>query len=184
MNFLEILERQDCITTGHIAFKNGLHTNGWIEKGGIVRFPQVLDMVAKAQAAQIADAFPTASLLVGAPACGAVLAGFVGRYLQLPVAFVQGENDSPSWHRMNIPTPPQEVVFVDDLICTGQGAASVIRFLIQQGHNVLGVSAWMSRVKMSVPLITLADMPFHTYTAVSCPMCDQQIRLTREGVRE
>lgn len=184
MNIFKLLKDGGGMTYGHTQFRNGLHTDGWIEKGAIVRQPQVLDAVAKTQASQIESAFPEATLLVGAPACGAVLAAFVGRYLGLPLAFVNGEGDNIAWHRMNIPTSPQKIVFVDDLICTGQGTATMLEFCTQQGHSVLGVSAWMSRVKLSVPLLTLADMPFQTYTAAHCPLCEQQMPLIGKDVRE
>ncbi len=184
MTPLDLLAEYGGLFWGHKAFRNGLHTDGWVEKGVLIREPQQLDVVAATQASQIRAAFPETTLLVGAPACGAVLAAFVARHLGLPVAFVQGENTGLHWHRMSVPAAPQPVVVVDDLLCTGQGTVQIADFLKAQGHTVLGVSAWLSRVKLHLPLITMAQTPFQTYTASEYPMCQQSMPLSYEGIRE
>ncbi|MFB9991586.1 orotate phosphoribosyltransferase [Deinococcus oregonensis] len=138
--------------------------------------------MASAQARHISAAFPEATLLVGAPACGAVLASFVARHLQLPVAYVLTD-DPLRWHRMHVPLAGQRAVYVDDLICTGEGAHEVVQFLNQDGHHVLGISCWVSRVPLE-SLITLEPPPFQTYAVGECPLCRAGQPLTYSGVRE
>ncbi|PTA68896.1 orotate phosphoribosyltransferase [Deinococcus arcticus] len=129
-----------------------------------MRDPARLDRVAAWQAQAIATQFPGTTLLVGAPACGAVLTAFVARHLGLPVAFVTLE-PAPAWHRMHVPGPQHRAVYVDDLICTGEGARTAAAFLRAQGLTVLGVSAWISRTALAGErLHTLAPPPFQTWT--------------------
>lgn len=90
MNLLALLEQQGALRRGATLFSNGWRSNGWIEKGCVFRNPALLDQVAAAQASAIHHAFPGVTLLVGAPACGSVLASFVARHLNLPVAFLSG----------------------------------------------------------------------------------------------
>ncbi|MPY65579.1 orotate phosphoribosyltransferase [Deinococcus sp. SDU3-2] len=169
---------------GHTAFRNGLHADGWIEKGEIVRVPATLDAVAAEQAASLRAAFPEATLLVGAPACGAVLASFVARHLGLPVAYVL-TGERTGWHRMHIPQPGERVVYVDDLICTGTDARAVLAFLRDAGHTVLGVSAWLSRTRLEGErLVTLTQPPFRTFAAAECPLCAAGEALIWKDVRE
>lgn len=128
LDLSELLEKRGALRRGHTVFRNGLHADGWIEKGELVRDPVTLDALAAVQAAGLGAAFPNATLLVGAPACGAVLASFVARHLGLPVAYVLTGAD-PGWHRMHVPRPGERVVYVDDLICTGTDARAVLAFL-------------------------------------------------------
>lgn len=166
----ELLSVAGALRPGHTAFSNGLHADGWVEKGGVMHRPGRLDRVAAWQAAQLAGAFPEATLLVGAPACGAVLAAFVGRHLDLPVAFL--DPDSGEWHRMHVPAPGERAVYIDDLICTGSDARAVLGHLRRLGHLALGVSAWISHSPLEGErLVTLDAPPFQTFTARACPLC-------------
>lgn len=179
-----LLAERGALRRGHTAFRTGLHADGWTEKGEVVRDPVLLDAVAAAQAASLSAAFPGATLLVGAPACGAVLASFVARHLALPVAYVLTGPD-PTWHRMHVPPPGERVVYVDDLICTGSDARAVLAFLRREKHAVLGVSAWLSRTVLEGErLDTLTEPPFRTFAAAGCPLCAADERLVFRDVRE
>ncbi|MDL2345698.1 orotate phosphoribosyltransferase [Deinococcus sp. MIMF12] len=179
-----LLDERGALRFGHTAFRNGLHADGWTEKGELVRDPATLDTVAAVQADSLRAAFPGATLLVGAPACGAVLASFVARHLGLPVAYVL-TGERPGWHRMHVPQPGERVVYVDDLICTGTDARAVLAFLRGEGHTVLGVSAWLSRTRLEGErLVTLTEPPFRTFTAAECPLCTAGEGLNWQDVRE
>jgi orotate phosphoribosyltransferase len=172
---------------GHTVFRNGLHADGWLEKGESVRDPAQLDNLAKAQAEQIQTQWPTADLVVGASQCGAVLAAFVARHLALPVAFVNWQDGQMTFHRMDVPASPQRVVLVDDLISTGTDARSLVDGMRQAGHTVLGLSVWTVRdtaILPDVPLLTLWPHPYQTWTASSCPLCGVGEGVRWEEVRE
>lgn len=179
-----LLAERGALRRGHTLFRNGLHADGWTEKGEVVRDPATLDRVAAAQAASLSATFPDATLLVGAPACGAVLASFVARHLGLPVAYVLSGTD-PGWHRMHVPRPGERAVYVDDLICTGTDARAVLAFVRRGGHTVLGVSAWLSRTGLEGErLATLMDAPFRTFPAARCPLCEAGEALDFQDIRE
>lgn len=180
---LSLLEESGALRPGHTAFRSGAHADGWVEKGNIFRDSRVLSRVAEWQAAQIAQTFKEATLLVGAPACGGTLASFVGLHLGLPVAYVLTE-EPLHWHRMHVPSPPQRIVYIDDLICTGQGTRTIVKFLQDEGHEVLGVSAWLSRTTLDLPLSTLDRSPFHTFAIDACPLCRQSEEVIWSSIRE
>ena len=180
---LSLLKESGALRPGHTAFRSGAHADGWVEKGNIFRDSRLLSRVAGWQAAQIAQTFKDMTLLVGAPACGGTLASFVGLHLDLPVAYVL--TDEPlCWHRMHVPSSPQRIVYIDDLICTGRGTRAVVKFLQDEGHEVLGGSAWLSRTALELLLVTLDGHPFHTFTAEHCPLCRQSEEIVWHGVRE
>ncbi|WP_291431207.1 orotate phosphoribosyltransferase [Deinococcus sp.] len=180
---LTLLNRSGALRPGHTVFRNGAHADGWIEKGDVFKDSRLLNTVAQVQATHIAQNFGEATLLVGAPACGGTLTSFIGLHLGLPVAYVLTENPL-HWHRMHVPGQPQRSIYIDDLICTGTGTRAVTHFLHSQGHEVLGVSAWLSRATLEMPTLTLDAHPFHTFRAPDCPLCHEGQPVIWNGIRE
>ncbi|GHF64856.1 orotate phosphoribosyltransferase [Deinococcus metalli] len=184
LGVLELLRQAGALRQGHTVLQGGAHADGWIDKGPVMRDPGTLDEVALLQAGQLRGAWPDATLLVGVPECGAVLAAFVARHLRLPVAFVR-VGEAPAWHRMHVPVAPQRVVIVEDLIGTGRGVRTAAAFLEGEGHTVLGVSAWINRADLS-PLAsqTLAATPYPGVPENRCLHCAQGAQVAFRGVRE
>jgi orotate phosphoribosyltransferase len=172
---------------GHTAFKNGLHGDGWLEKGALVRDPARLNVLLKHQANAIRKHFPQTELIVGIPACGAVVASFVAAHLELPLALTIPVQDQLEFHRMHIPKRGLKAVLVDDLIFSGSDARAHLHFLRTHGLEMLGISAWISRIgnKLEgVPLATLMPAPFQTFPASSCPLCVQSEPIRWQNIRE
>lgn len=181
MDVLAFLEAHGAIRRGLTVFRNGLVSNGWIEKGEVFREPNALEVMAEAQAQAIANYFPTATLITGIPACGAVLASAVARHLHLPVAFPILQ-DPPFWHRMHVPSAGHRVIYVDDLICTGQDTRAALTFMRREGVQVVGISAWISRADFpGETLHTLAPAPFQNYPADAHPFSGEPVYT---GIRE
>jgi orotate phosphoribosyltransferase len=172
---------------GHTAFKNGWHGDGWLEKGVLVRDPARLYTLLKHQANAIKKHFPQTELIVGIPACGAVVASFVAAHLELPLALTIPVQENLEFHRMHVPPPGLKAVIVDDLIFSGSDARAHLRFLSDHGLEVLGISAWVSRVGTEldgVPLATLMPAPFQTFSAANCPLCLKAETIRWQDIRE
>ncbi|WP_424952276.1 orotate phosphoribosyltransferase [Deinococcus sp.] len=185
MDLASVLTNQSAMVAGHTALRNGLHSDGWTEKGAIIRAPALLSQVTRAQAEQVRQVLTGLTLVVGASYCGAVVASFVAQHLGLPVAFVNGDGGSMQFHRMHRPTSGQGVLIADDLICTGQDVKAIAAFLRAAGHTVLGVSAWLSRVRLpSENVLTLAPAPFESFNADTCPLCARGVPFAYTDIRE
>lgn len=184
LGVLDLLRQAGALRPGHTALQGGAHTDGWIDKGAVMRDPGTLDEVALLQAGQLRRAWPDATLLVGLPACGAVLASFVGRHLRWPVAYLL-DDEEVTWHRMHVPAAPQQVVIVDDVISTGRGVRRAAAFLRTQGHVVLGASAWVCRAELAeLDVVAMTPPPYRTVGAPECPDCAQGQAVVHVGVRE
>ena len=172
---------------GHTAFRNGLHGDGWLEKGALVRDPARLNLLLKHQATAIVKHFPQTELIVGIPACGAVVASFVAAHLGLPLALTIPIDDQLEFYRMHLPKPGLKAVIVDDLIFSGNDARAHLRFFESYGLEVLGISAWVSRVGTEItgiPVATLMPVPFQTFQASNCPLCAQAEAIRWQDIRE
>ena len=84
MDLLQLLDESGGIRHGLTHFRNGLYSDGWIEKGSVFSHPARLDVVAQKQAKAIAQAFPGTTLVVGAPACGAVQTRMISQLCHTP----------------------------------------------------------------------------------------------------
>lgn len=172
---------------GHTEFRNGQHGNGWIEKGSIIQYPALLDTVLQEQSKAIAQHFPEVEMLIGSSECGAVVASFVARHLNLPLALTSTTSERVAFHRMNIPQRGTKVVLVDDLIFSGQEMRAHITFFRETGIVLLGASVWINRqppIVEGISVISLLPPPFLTYEAAECPLCQNDVPLKYRHIRE
>lgn len=185
---LEILNNSGCLKEGHTAFRNGSHGNGWIDKSSIVRNPRILDNVAKLQAKVVTSHFSDVEMLVAPIVDGAILASFIARHLGLEFAMTDKWQDGTKFHKTNIPKPPKKIVFIEDLIFTGESVKYNIEFLRSGGFEILGISAWLNRQindLEDLKTISLLDKsPYDFYSADKCPLCKLNEPIKYEDVRE
>lgn len=182
-----ILQERQGWFDGHTRFRSGKHSNGWIEKGCIIRHPSSLNLITKLQASQIFNHFPDAQLLIGAPLCGAIVAGHVARHLDLDLAVTIRQTNGLWFHRMNIPVQGTRAVLVEDMICTGSDVSEHIQFFNEFGIELLGVSTWINRQLNYIAgcLVTsLIPAPFENYSEMNCPMCQSNIPIQYDNIRE
>lgn len=98
----EIFEISGALFSGHTEFYNGWHGNGWIEKGFIIRYPNILEEITRRQSEEIKKNFPS-DLLVGAAYNGAIVTGFTARHLNTLFAYTYGKGEEIKFHRMFSP---------------------------------------------------------------------------------
>lgn len=184
---ISLLKQQHGWFEGHTHFRNGDHSNGWIEKGSLIRHPSSLKLITKLQSFQISQHFPDAQLLIGAAQCGAVVASSVASHLDINLAITVKQSDEILFHRMNVPIQGTKAVLVEDLICSGSDVRSHIQFFEKFGIELLGVSAWINRQPQEIGgyLVTsLLTAPFRNYSQTDCPMCRDNIPIQYVDIRE
>lgn len=186
-SFRTILDESGGAFEGHTQFRNGLHGNGWIEKGFIIRDPSSLDVVTRLQAESIKREFPGCDLIIGIPVCGAVTASYIARNASIELALTEGKGDNLHFHRMNVPDRGRRAVIGEDLIFSGTDIREHIGFLAAAGVELLGISSWISRQGETidgVETLSLITPPFTSYQPDQCPLCQQGEPLKYTNVRE
>lgn len=183
----ELLIKNDGWFEGHTIFRNGYHSDGWIEKGALIRKPQDLEVICKLQAEQIAEIFGTLPLIVGTPNCGAIVASYVARHLGAELAITDDAKDELEFHRMYKPQSGLKAVLVDDLINTGTDMRDHIRFFREYGIDLLGVSVWINRqpdTLLGLKVLTLMPAPFELFDADCSSPCASNEPIKYENIRE
>lgn len=188
MKLIKILERAGCLNKGHTVFRNGYHGNGWIDKGFVMRNPKILDAIAKLQVDVVRKNFSKVEMLVGPIVDGAILASFIARHLGIEFAMTDKWEGVVSFHKSNVPNPPKRIVFIEDVIFTGESTIYNLQFLKSKGFDVLGASAWINRQNINfehTSILTLEDKaPFDFYPSNICPLCKLEVPVIYSDVRE
>ncbi len=182
-----LFKKFDGLMAGHTVFRTGDHGDGWIEKGSLIRQPSLLEGVINVQAEALKKNFPTAELIVGSSQCGTVVASFMARALNLPLALTTKEEDGLIFNRMHVPKPPLNIVFVDDLVFSGSDLRAHINLFESSGFSLLGFSVWVNRQSdylNGYPIINLMPAPFQTFTARDCPLCKMGKAVKYTHIRE
>lgn len=187
--FLKILQESGSLFPGHTEFYNGMHGDGWVEKGFIVRHPEILDKVTKMQSKQIRERFPEVNLIVGEPSCGAIVASYVASHLGIELAITKDNEDETGvlFHRMYVPETGRKIVHIEDCIFSGTAVKTHTKFYSENGYELLGVSSWISRPGLfidGVPIISLYKPLFQMWRKEECPMCKKNEELQYKNIRE
>lgn len=181
----EIFEISGALFSGHTEFYNGWHGNGWIEKGLIIRYPNILEEITKRQSEEIKKNFQ-ADLIVGAAHNGAIIAGFNARHLNTLFAHTHGKGEEIKFQRMFSPPKGLTVCLVEDLIFSGTDISDHIKFFKKYGLIMSGVSVWINRQgdqTDGIKITSLTKHPFEIYKN-DCPLCGEGVPLMYKNIRE
>ncbi len=184
---INLLQQHKGYYVGHTHFRNGDHSDGWIEKGSLIRHPASLDLMTKFQSLKISQYFPEVQLLIGAPLCGAIVASSVARHLDLDLTVTVKQSNKILFHRMNVPIQGTKAVLVEDMICSGNDVREHIQFFEEFGIELLGVSTWINRQPDYIAgylVSSLLPAPFRNYSEIDCPMCLENIPIQYVNIRE
>ena len=183
----EIFKISGALLEGHTEFYNGKHGNGWIEKGFIIRHPNLLEELSRRQAEQIKKFYPNTNFIVGTAYNGTVVASYVARHLNTLFAHTYGKGQDISFHRMFKPPKGLNLCFVEDLIFSGTDVSDHINFFKNYSLNIQGVSVWVNRQKdiiQETKITSLINTPFRFYEKETCPLCQKKVPIRYLNSRE
>jgi len=89
---------------------------------------------------------------------------------------------------MRNPNPPKKIVFIEDVIFTGESTIYNLQFLKSKGFEILGTSSWINRQNKDLEntkILTLENVaPFDFYPAETCPLCKVRESIMYSDIRE
>lgn len=183
----DIFRISGCLMEGHTEFYNGWHGNGWIDKGWIIRYPNLLEEIARRQSNQIKENFSHTDLIVGAAFNGSIIASHVARYLNTLFAHTFGKHEDITFQKMFKPPKGLKVCFVEDLIFSGTDVSDHVKFFKNYGLYLEGISVWVNRQKNTingVKITSLINTPYKYYIKENCPLCKNNIPILFSNIRE
>ncbi|MBC8255928.1 MAG: orotate phosphoribosyltransferase [Candidatus Marinimicrobia bacterium] len=180
---LTLLQETGAMLDGHFLLTSGRHSNVYIEKFRVLENPRALDDVCKAMAETVQN--QNVDLILGAAIGGILIAGGVGRYLDVKHIFSERVNANMELRRGFSITRGQKIVIVEDIITTGGSVFELIQLAKDYKAEIVHVVNLVDRssgeVDFGVPTTALLTIPAESWEAEDCPLCQQGVDITQRG---
>ena len=180
---LKLLQETGAMLDGHFLLTSGRHSNVYIEKFRILEHPRALDDVCRAMSETVQN--QNVELVLGAAIGGILIAGGVGRYLDVKHIFSERVDGKMELRRGFSITKGQRIIIVEDIITTGGSVFELIQLVndyeAEIVHVVNLVDRSLGEVNFGVPTTALLTIPSESWESEDCPLCQQGISITQRG---
>jgi orotate phosphoribosyltransferase len=182
---LDLFRQSGALHEGHFKLSSGLHSDRYLQSALVLQYPEFAERLGRALAARVEHLQATAIL---SPALGGIVIGQeVGRALHVRAIFAERQDGKLTLRRGFALTPSDRVVVVEDVITTGLSTRETIEAAEASGAQVVGAASIVDRgadpSRLNVPLQSLVRMEVPVYPPEACPLCAQDLPVTKPGSR-
>jgi len=140
---LDLLEWSGAIMKGHFKLTSGKHSNQYIEKFRLLENPIALDKICSSMSKLFEK--NDIDLVVSAAIGGILVAGGVGRHLNVKHIFSERINKKMCFKRGFNIEKNQNVLIVEDIVTTGGSINEIIELVEQYDCNIVGIVSIVDR---------------------------------------
>jgi orotate phosphoribosyltransferase len=182
---LGLFEKFGALLKGHFKLSSGLHSEKYLQCALVLQYPDIAEKLSKA----LANKFSAQKIdVVIGPALGGVtLAYEVARAIGSRGLFTERQDGKMVLRRGFSISNGEKVLVVEDVVTTGGSTKEVISLVKSFGADVVGVGSIIDRsgagVDFGVPFKPLAKVKVETFEEEKCPLCKEQIPITKPGSR-
>ena len=180
---LKLLQETGAMLDGHFLLTSGRHSNVYIEKFRILEDPRALDDVCRAMSETVQN--QNVELVLGAAIGGILIAGGVGRYLDVKHIFSERVDGKMELRRGFSITKGQRIIIVEDIITTGGSVFELIQLAKDYEAEIVHVVNLVDRssreVNFEVPTTALLTIPSENWEPEDCPLCQKEVAITQRG---
>ena len=178
-----LLEWSGAILNGHFKLTSGKYSNQYIEKFRLLENPIALDKICST----MADIYKEKKidLVVSAAIGGILIAGGVGRYLNVKHIFSERINGRMVFKRGFFIEKNQNILIVEDIVTTGGSINELINLIEQYKGNIIGIISIVDRndktANFQYEYETLLNFPVQSWQEDNCPECKNNVEITKPG---
>ena len=182
---LEMFRKSNALQRGHFELSSGLHSGHYFQCAQVLQYPKQAAIIGGELARRFRSAKPTA--VVGPAAGGIVVAYETARQLGARALYSERVDAEMQLRRGFTVTKKDRVLIAEDAITTGESARKVATLVERFGAKVVGIGCIVDRSGGKQPLfphrrfVRLFDLAFETFPPHDCPLCSEQIPVTRPG---
>ena len=180
---LKLLQETGAMLDGHFLLTSGRHSNVYIEKFRILEHPRALDDVCRVMSETVQN--QNVELVLGAAIGGILIAGGVGRYLDVKHIFSEQVDGKMELRRGFSITKGQRIIIVEDIITTGGSVFELIQLAKDYEAEIVHVVNLVDRssgeINFEVPPTALLTIPSESWEPEDCPLCQQGVAITQRG---
>ena len=179
----DLLEWSGAILKGHFKLTSGRHSNQYIEKFRLLENPIALDKICSSMAELYKD--KNIDLVISAAIGGILIAGGVGRHLNVKHIFSERVDGQMIFKRGFSVDKGQNVLLVEDIVTTGGSINELIDLIELHKGNIIGIASIVDRNdKKSIfkyPYETLLNFPSESWDEAECPDWLLEIPIIKPG---
>lgn len=181
---LKMFRDSHALMRGHFELSSGLHSGHYFQCAQVLQYPKQAAAIGRELARRFRAKRPT--VVVG-PAAGGIIPAFVtAQALGVRAIYAERVDAEMALRRGFSVTKKDRVVITEDAITTGESARKVAALLESYGAKVVGIGAIVDRSggKVRFPgrkFAKLFSLAFETFHPHDCPLCSEQIPVTRPG---
>ena len=139
----DLLEWSGAILTGHFRLTSGKHSKQYIEKFRLLENPIALDKICSTMAEMYKD--KEIDLVVSAAIGGILLAGGVGRHLNVKHIFSERVTEKMVLRRGFNIEENYNILIVEDIVTTGGSINELIELVEKYNANIIGIVSIVDR---------------------------------------
>ncbi len=181
---LEVFRKSNALQRGHFELSSGLHSGHYFQCAQVLQHTTQAARVCRELARRFRAARPTA--VIG-PAVGGILVAYeTARALGAHAMYAERVDAEMQLRRGFTLTKKDRVLVLEDAITTGESARKVAELVEGLGARVVGIGTIVDRSggKVRFPgyrYVRLFAFEFETFRPHDCPLCSEQVPLTRPG---
>lgn len=179
----DLLEWSGAILKGHFKLTSGRHSNQYIEKFRLLENPIALDKICSSMADLYKD--KNIDLVISAAIGGILIAGGVGRHLNVKHIFSERVDGQMIFKRGFSVDKGQNILLVEDIVTTGGSINELIKLIEFHKGNIIGIASIVDRNdKKSIfkyPYETLLNFPSESWDEEECPDWLLEIPIIKPG---
>jgi len=181
---LAMFRKSNALQRGHFELSSGLHSGHYFQCAQVLQYPKQATAIGRELARRFRAQRPT--VVVG-PAAGGILVAFeTARALGVRAMYTERIDAEMQLRRGFTVGKKDRVLITEDAITTGESARKVAALMESYGAKVVGIGAVVDRSggRVKFPgrrFARLFALAFETFPPHECPLCSEQIPVTRPG---
>lgn len=187
---LDIFKSTGAYLRGHFRLTSGLHSNEYLQCAKVLQYPERAERLGRQLASALLGLIQERKPdVVIAPAMGGLIIGHeVARALGVRFIFTERDASGQMTLRRGFAIEPGETaVVIEDVVTTGGSSREVIEIVRRAGAAVAAAGSIIDRsggkVDLGTPRASLAALEVVAYSPEDCPLCRQNIPVTKPGSR-
>lgn len=181
---VEMFRKSNALIRGHFELSSGLHSGHYFQCAQVMQYPKHAMVICSELARRFRSSKPT--VVVGPAAGGIIVAYETARTLGVRAMYSERVDAEMQLRRGFTLSKKDRVLITEDAITTGESARKVAALAESYGAKVVGIGTIVDRSggKVSFPrrkFVRLFALAFETFPSQDCPLCSEQIPVTRPG---
>jgi orotate phosphoribosyltransferase len=185
-DLLGLFRRSGALLDGHFRLSSGLHSGGYLQCALVLQHPREAAALGAALGERLRGLGATVVL---SPALGGIVIGHeVARALGVRAIFAERQDSRLTLRRGFSLDPGEKVIVVEDVLTTGGSTRETIEVATEARAEVVAACAIVDRSAgshgLGMPFHALLSIRLPTYQPESCPLCRENVPITKPGSRK